>query len=101
MQSSWWRRDASGLHLAVRVLPRAGADGIGGVAGGRLRIRIAAAPVDDAANARLCRFIAGRFDVPRASVRLLQGNKARDKLIAVDGEQQLPGVLAGLADRSG
>jgi uncharacterized protein YggU (UPF0235/DUF167 family) len=97
MQAGWWQRDATGLRLAVRVLPRAGADRINGVQSGRLRIRIAAAPVDDAANARLCRFIAGLFDVPQASVRLLRGSKSRDKLLAVDGVQQLPAALAGFA----
>jgi uncharacterized protein YggU (UPF0235/DUF167 family) len=31
---------------------------------------------------------------PRAAVRLLQGNKSRDKLLAIDGVQTLPPVLA-------
>jgi uncharacterized protein len=97
MHSGWWRRDAAGLRLAVRLLPRAGADRVNGVQSGRLRVRIAAAPVDDAANARLCRFVAGLFGVPQASVRLLRGSKSRDKLLAVDGVQQLPATLAGFA----
>jgi uncharacterized protein (TIGR00251 family) len=84
------------LRLAVRIQPRAGADAVGGIRADRLRIRIAAAPVEDAANARLCRFIAGLFDVPAGAVRLLQGNKSRDKLLAIDGVQSLPPVLAAL-----
>ena len=96
MDSTWWRRDGAGLRLAVRVLPRAGADAISGVRAGRLRIRIAAAPVEDAANARLCRYVASLFDVPVGAVRLLQGNKSRDKLLAVDGVQALPPALAAL-----
>lgn len=98
MTAGWWRRDASGLTLAVRIVPRAGADAIAGVAGNRLRIRIAAPPVEDAANIRLIRFVAGLFGAPRASVRLLKGARGRDKLIAVDGAQQLPAMLAGYAD---
>jgi uncharacterized protein (TIGR00251 family) len=96
MDSTWWRRDGAGLRLAVRIQPRAGADRINGVHGGRLRIRIAAAPVEDAANARLCRYVAGLFEVPVGAVRLLQGNKSRDKLLAVDGVQALPPALAAL-----
>jgi hypothetical protein len=96
MDSSWWRRDSAGLRLAVRIQPRAGADAIGGIRAGRLRIRIAAAPVEDAANTRLCRYLAGLFDVPLAAVRLLQGNKSRNKLLAIDGVQALPPVLAAL-----
>lgn len=97
MDSTWWRRDGAGLRLAVRVQPRAGADAISGVRAGRLRIRIAAAPVEDAANARLCRYVAGLFDVPVGAVRLLQGNKSRDKLLAVVGVQALPPALAAFA----
>jgi uncharacterized protein (TIGR00251 family) len=96
MTSTWWRREGAGLRLAVRIQPRAGADAIGGIRAGRLRIRIAAAPVEDAANARLCRYLADLFDVPLAAVRLLQGNKSRDKLLAIDGVQALPPVLAAL-----
>ena len=55
-----------------------------------------AAPVEDAANTRLCRYLAGLFDVPLAAVRLLQGNKSRNKLLAIDGVQALPPVLAAL-----
>ena len=98
MPPAWWRRDGSGIRLAVRVLPRAGADRIAGLHAGRLRVRIAAAPVEDAANLRLCRFLAELFGVPRAAVRVLQGIKSRDKLIAVDGVQQLPARLAGLTE---
>ena len=98
MPSSWWRREGTGLRLAVRIQPRAGADRINGIRAGRLRIRIAAAPVEDAANARLCRYVAGLFDVPVGAVRLLQGNKSRDKLLAVDGVQALPAALAVLPE---
>ena len=101
MAGAWWQRDPAGLRLAVRIQPRAGADRVSGVKAGRLRIRIAAAPVEDAANERLCRFIADLFGVPRAAVRLLQGNKSRDKLLGVDGVQQLPAALAGLAHDTG
>ncbi len=101
MPERWWRPEATGLRLAVRIQPRAGADRVNGVQAGRLWIRIAAAPVEDAANLRLCRFVAELFDVPMAAVRLLQGNKSRNKLLAVDGVQHLPAALAGFADRTG
>lgn len=88
------------MQLLVRIQPRAGADRLHGVQAGRLRIRIAAAPVEDAANQRLCRFVAGLCGVPQSSVRVLRGNKSRDKLLAVDGVQQLPAALAAHAAES-
>jgi multisubunit Na+/H+ antiporter MnhF subunit len=33
---------------------------------------------------------------PLAAVRLLRGNKSRDKLLAIDGVQTLPPALAAL-----
>jgi hypothetical protein len=101
MDQSWCRYDETGLRIAVRVQPRAGADRICGIQAGRLKIRIAAAPVDEAANERLRRFIAGLFDVPQASVSLLQGGRSRDKLLAVVGVSRLPPALAGLLEHKG
>jgi uncharacterized protein len=98
MGESWCRRGTAGLTIAVRVQPRAGADRVCGVQAGRLKIRIAAAPVDEAANERLQRFIAGLFGVPRAAVRLLQGGRSRDKLLAIAGVSRLPAALSGLLE---
>jgi len=98
MDSTWCRRHAGGLRIAVRILPRAGADRLCGIQGGRLKIRIAAAPVDEAANLRLRRFVARLFDVPQASVSLVQGSRSRDKLLAVAGVNRLPPALANLPE---
>ena len=81
------------MRIAVRIQPRAGANCVCGVQGGRLKIRIAAAPVDDAANGQLLRFMAGLFRVPQGAVRLLRGRNSRDKLLAVDGAERLPPEL--------
>ncbi len=99
MGESWCRSGPAGLTIAVRVQPRAGADRVCGVQAGRLKIRIAAAPVDEAANERLQRFIAGLFGVPRAAVRLLQGGRSRDKLLAIAGVSRLPAALSGLREQ--
>lgn len=96
MSEPWWRREADGLRLAVRVQPRAGTDRVVGIQGGRLKLRIAAAPVDEAANERLVAYLSGLFDVPRAQVRLLQGARSRDKLVAIAGAERLPPALAAL-----
>jgi uncharacterized protein YggU (UPF0235/DUF167 family) len=50
-----------------------------------LRARVAAPPVEGAANQALVRLIADELDVARRSVRLVAGAAGRDKLIAVDG----------------
>jgi len=98
MERSWCRQGADGFRIAVRIQPRAGADQICGVQGGRLKIRIAAAPVDEAANERLRRFVARLFDVPQAAVSLVQGGRSRDKLLAIAGVNRLPPALASLPE---
>lgn len=86
------------MTLAVRVQPRAPRDAVVGLHAGRLKLRIAAAAEDGAANARLRRFVAGLFGVPVRQVTLLAGQAARDKLLRVDGPQALPAALARLGD---
>jgi hypothetical protein len=99
MDPSWCRHDASGLRIAVRIQPRAGADRVCGVQGGRLKIRIAAAPVDDAANERLRRFVADLFHVAPSAVRLVRGGRSRDKQLVIGGADRLPPSLASLLER--
>jgi hypothetical protein len=55
------------------------------VAGGCLRVRVAAAAREGKANAELVRFLATRLQVPRAAVTLVAGATARRKLVRVDG----------------
>jgi len=69
----------------VRVTPRAGGDALGGWHDGVLRVRLAAAPVDGRANEALLRPLARCAGVPPSSVRLLRGNRSRDKWLAFEG----------------
>ena len=71
--------------LVVHVVPRARKTEVAGRHGDAIKIKIAAAPVDGAANAELTRFLAERLGVPSSMVRLVGGATARRKTIAVDG----------------
>jgi len=53
--------------------------------GGGIKVRVAAPPVDGAANDELVRFLAERLGVPRAAVRLVAGAAARRKTVTVEG----------------
>jgi len=72
------------LRFAVRLTPRAGRDAVDGVVDGVLRVRVTAPPVDGAANQALLRLLASELHVPRRDVRLVSGETARHKLVAVD-----------------
>ncbi len=71
--------------LAVRVIPRARKSGIEGVRAGALAVRLAAPPVEGAANAALVELIAKSLGIPRRAVSLLSGERSRDKRLAISG----------------
>lgn len=74
------------VRFPVRLTPRGGADRIEGVGeDGSLRARVAAAPIDDAANAALLRLIARELRLPPTAVRVVSGAKRRQKTVALDG----------------
>jgi uncharacterized protein (TIGR00251 family) len=73
------------ITFAVRVVPRAGRTGVAGTRGDALLVRLAAPPVDGAANEALIAFIADLFDRPARDVSIVAGQTSRDKRIAISG----------------
>jgi uncharacterized protein (TIGR00251 family) len=71
--------------LQVRVVPRARRTEISGRRGDAILIRLAAPPVDGAANDALIAFLADRLDLPQRQISITRGATARDKTLAIDG----------------
>jgi uncharacterized protein len=67
------------------VTPGAGVDRVDGVVDGVLRARVAARPVDGAANDALLRLVAAALDVPRGRVTLRSGPTGRAKVLEIEG----------------
>ena len=84
------------LRFAVRVVPRASKSEIAGEYDGALRIRIAAPPVDGAANTELTKTIANAFGVPVRAVEIVSGHSGKSKHVRVRGGD--PTILAGFSD---
>jgi uncharacterized protein (TIGR00251 family) len=78
----------AGISLAVRVVPRGGRTEVAGIRGEALLVRLAAAPVDGAANDTLIALLADTFDCPRRDVTLLSGHRSRSKRVAIRGVTQ-------------
>lgn len=89
----WFRWDGPDLVLRVQVQPRASRDGLAGVAGDCLKVRVAAPPVEGAANERLTAFLAELFGVPKRRVNLLHGQGGRHKLVRISAPRQVPADL--------
>lgn len=92
-----------GVRLRLRVQPRASRSEIVGLAGGRLKVRLTAPPLEGAANDACRDLIADWLGVPRRSVELEAGLRSRDKTLRVRGApaalaDQLASALAALAN---
>ena len=85
------------MTLLVRVVPRAGRTAVAGMRGDALLVRLAAAPVDGAANAALITFLAEVFGRPKRDITILSGHTSRDKRIEIAGASEAD-IAARLAD---
>jgi uncharacterized protein (TIGR00251 family) len=79
------RERDGGVRFAVRVHPRASRSAVDGVHDGALRVRLAAPPVDGAANEELVRLLATVLGVSRKDVGIARGATSRSKLVDVRG----------------
>ena len=73
------------LTFTVRVVPRASRSEIVGEHDGALRVRIAAPPVDGAANEALVLTLAKAFNVSRSAVEITAGHSSKLKHVKVTG----------------
>ncbi|MBX6393820.1 MAG: YggU family protein [Burkholderiales bacterium] len=90
---SWYSRTAQGWRIAVHVQPGAKKSEVAGLHGERLKIRVAAPPLEGRANEALIAFLAEKLALPRARVRVAKGGQARTKLVEIDDPNADPGRL--------
>ena len=88
--------------VRIRLQPRARRDEVVGERGGAIVIRVTAPPVDGKANAALCAFVARAAGVAPSCVRVVRGHTSRDKVVRVDGAEEMAlrrALLGQRADR--
>ena len=87
------------ITFSVRVQPRASHSAVVGLHDSALKVRLAAPPVDDAANEELIKLFAKLLDVARADVEILSGASSRQKVVRIhhpdpaEAEQALLALL--------
>jgi uncharacterized protein (TIGR00251 family) len=84
----WAHLDGAEWLLDLHVQPGAKVTAAAGEHGGRLKLKIAAPPVDNKANAHLLSWLAAQLDVPKSAVRLVRGEASRQKTVAVRGVER-------------
>ena len=76
---------ADGVELTVHVIPRARKTRCSGLRDQALVVRVAAPPVEGAANDALIEYFSATLRVPRRAVQIVSGDRARQKRIAITG----------------
>lgn len=69
----------------IHVQPRAAATEVVGPHGDAIKVRLAAPPVDGAANEELVRFLAERLGVRQSEVSIVRGLSGRRKAVRIAG----------------
>ncbi len=77
--------DDGSLTFKLLVVPRASRSEVVGEHEGALRVRIAAPPVNGAANEEVTRLISGLLKVSRGAVNVVKGQTSKRKIIRVHG----------------
>ena len=85
------------ITFAVRVVPRASRSEVAGEHDGALRVRVAAPPVEGAANVELARTLARALGVPVRAVEIKSGHASKTKLVRVAGatSERLQSLVSG------
>jgi uncharacterized protein (TIGR00251 family) len=93
-----------GAAITVKVSPRAPKTELAGLMDdGTLKIRLAAPPVDGAANRALVDFLSQALDLPRSQIDIIAGETSERKLISLVGispeevDKAFRDILAGRA----
>ena len=87
---------SSSTRITLYIQPRAKRTEVAGRHGSDLKIRVAAPPVDQAANEALLAFVAQKLGVRQRDVRLIAGATSRRKVLEIDGitDEQIQALLA-------
>ncbi len=95
----FYRADADGLLLTLRVSPKASREAIVGVMptqdGHALKISVTAPPDKGKANAAVVALLAKAFGVAKSSVAVVSGETDRRKIVRIAGD---PATLSAIAE---
>jgi uncharacterized protein (TIGR00251 family) len=83
--------------LAVRVIPRSPRSKIDGRRGDAILVRLAAPPVEGAANEALIDLLSREFHLPKRQITIVSGATARDKRVEITGLSDVE-IQARLSD---
>jgi uncharacterized protein (TIGR00251 family) len=96
--AAWRRYDpAARRHtLTLHVQPNARRSEVVGLHGEALKLRVAAPPAENRANAELIRFLSETLGVPKTAIIIRHGGSGRRKVVEISAGPELAARLGGL-----
>ena len=82
--AEWIRLRETGVEIRVRLSPRASREGVHGLYGDRVKIRLTAPPVGGAANDALIGLLAKAAGVAASKIRIVAGLRDRSKTVLIE-----------------
>ena len=79
--ANFLRETSGGTLLSIKLQPRASRNEIGEPLGDELKVKVAALPVDSAANKALIELLAKTLDHPRSQIEIIRGQTSRHKTL--------------------
>ena len=77
--------EEASVFLKVLIQPRASREGIVGMHGDALKVRVSAPPLEGRANKALKKLLAERLGTPLSRIEIITGQHSRKKLLSISG----------------
>ena len=80
-----FKKTKDGIAIEIKVEPRSSRRSISGIMDNRLKVKLTAPPVDNAANEQLIEIISEETGVKKSSIRIIKGHSSKNKVIEIRG----------------
>jgi uncharacterized protein (TIGR00251 family) len=80
------------MNIEVRVIPNAKKRAITR-SGSQLKVKLVSSPREGKANKELIGYLSGVFGVKRSAIRIVRGEKERDKVVSIDIDEAVLDAL--------
>ena len=81
------QKNSQGVVFKVLVQPRSSRNMLAGLQDDALKIKLTAAPVNNAANRMSIKFLAKALDVPKSSLEIVSGHTSRNKQVLLHSDR--------------
>jgi uncharacterized protein (TIGR00251 family) len=96
MAQPFLKETPEGMTVTVFIQPRSSKNGIVGLHGDALKIRLTAPPVEGAANKMCIEFLAKQLGISKSNLSIISGHSSRTKRILVKQDDKVSNPLERL-----